>query len=196
MTGDPDIVKRGPGRPPLNREIPMDNIERSPMRSEMRPESSKELAAKRAAEILGNTPDFEGVADEFWIDPAMIPDGWDYNWKTKTVWEKENPSYDVSLARTGWTPVPASRHPELMPAGYKGDTILRKGQQLMERPMEITRRVMEMDKARARQQVTVKEDQLNSKLGADFTRDNKGDPIRARGVSGARKSYEPMAIPT
>lgn len=193
---EPEIVKRGPGRPPLNREVAGDaTIERAPLRSELRPQDSREAAARRAAEIMGNMPDFDGVTDEFYIDPALIPEGWDYNWKTKTVWEKDNPSYDVTLARTGWAPVPASRHPELMPVGYTGNTILRKGQILMERPMEITRHVMDMDVARARKQVRVREDQLNSRLGADFARDNKGEPIRAHGVTGVKSSYAPMPIP-
>ena len=170
-------------------------IEREPLRTEMRPQESRDAAAIRAAQIMENVPDFDGVTDEFWIDPAIIPDGWDYNWKTKTVWEKENPSYDVALARTGWQAVPLDRderHRALMPAGWTGgNTILRKGMILMERPMEITRRVMDMDKLKARNQVKMKEDQLNSAPPGTFDRDNKGTPL-----SKVRKTYEPMPIPS
>ena len=153
--------------------------------------SSIKSAKKRAEEIrkhIGGDLD-EGV-DDFFVDPDKIPDGWTYEWKRHTVLGMEDPSYQVSLRRMGWTPVPASRHPEMMPANHKDDVILRKGMILMERPEEITEEVRAIDKKRARDQVRVKEQQLNEAPTGQFERKNKDSPLAK-----VKKSYEAMPIP-
>lgn len=153
--------------------------------------SSLKSAKKRAEEIrkhLGGDLD-EGV-DDFFVDPSSIPDGWTYEWKRHTVLGMEDPSYQVSLRRTGWTPVPAHRHPEMMPAGHKDDAILRKGMILMERPEEITQEVRSIDKKRARDQIRVKEQQLNEAPTGQFERRNKDSSLAK-----VKKSYEAMPIP-
>ena len=128
--------------------------------------------------------------DDFFVDPSSIPDGWTYEWKRLTVLGMEDPSYQVSLRRTGWTPVPAHRHPEMMPAGHKDDAILRKGMILMERPEEITQEVRAIDKKRARDQIRVKEQQLNEAPTGQFERRNKDSSLAK-----VKKSYEAMPIP-
>ena len=93
-------------------------VARPDQRPAMRPDNSRDLAAKRAAEImegLGGAVD-EGT-DKFYIDPSMVPDGWDYNWKRKSVYGMEDPAYQVALARTGWETVPTANHPTMMPMG-------------------------------------------------------------------------------
>ena len=128
--------------------------------------------------------------DKFYIDPRIIPAGWSYEWKTHTVLNAENPGYQVTLARRGWEAVPAYRHPEMMPANYKGNTIDREGQRLMERPLEITEEAKALDKRRAREQVQQKEAQLSGTPQGTFERDNKGTPL-----VNIKKSYEAMPIP-
>ena len=135
-------------------------------------------AAKRAAELrehLGGSMD-EGH-DQFYIDPAIIPDGWTYEYKRLEVLGKPDPSYQVTLRRNGWEPVPASRHPELMPPGWSGETIIRDGMILMERPKEITDEIKARDARLAREQVRAKEQQLNAAPPGQFERDNKGNSM-------------------
>jgi hypothetical protein len=94
-------------------------------------------AAKRAAELREHAS-FDPGSDEFYFNPDIIPPGWSYEWKRLTVMGATDPSYQVSLAQRGWEPVPASRHPEMMPLGDGSATIDRRGQRLMERPLVIT----------------------------------------------------------
>jgi hypothetical protein len=131
-------------------------------------------AKKRAEEIRQHGGDLEDGTDDFWVDTSTIPEGWSYEWKRFTVWGQEDPSYQVGLRRAGWEPVPASRHPEMMPVGYSGeDIILRKGMILMERPQEITDEIRAKDRKEARDAVRAKEAQLNDAPAGQFERSNK-----------------------
>ena len=148
-------------------------------------------AKERAKEIRQHGGDLEDGTDDFWVDANVIPDGWTYEWKRFTVYGQEDPSYQVALRRAGWEPVPASRHPEMMPIGYAGDDIiLRKGMILMERPQEITDEIRAKDKKAARDQIRVKEAQLNDAPAGQFERSNKDAPLAK-----VKKAYEPIPIP-
>lgn len=168
------------------------------VRPSMRPEtpvveeSPRERAARRAAELREHrNGDLDDGTDEFYIEPGVIPDGWTYEWKVRTILGAEDPAHQVKLARDGWESVPLSRHPEMMPAGYKGgNEITRKGMVLMERPSEITSEVRAMELRRARLQVKAKEEQLSASRPGEFERSNKGDDLVK-----VRKSYEAMPIP-
>lgn len=164
---------------------------RPEMRPEMRLEDSRAAAQRRAAEILGHIGDLDEGTDEFYIPRDMIPDGWDYEWKRRTVQGQEDPAYQVALARTGWTPVPVKRHPELMPANWTGMTIERKGQVLMERPKEISDRVRQLDDRRARNQVRAKEQQLAAAPPGTMEKEFSDPRTRPQ----IKKSYEAMPIP-
>ena len=153
---------------------------------------SQKTAAERAAEIRsgfdGGNMD-EGT-DDFFIEQDKIPDDWTYEWKRLTVFNQEDPAYQVQLRRQGWEPVPASRHPEMMPVGSTDPTIVRKGMILMERPTVITDELRRIDTKRARDQVRVKEQQLNEAPQGQFERDNKGAKL-----ANIKKSYEAIPIP-
>lgn len=156
-----------------------------------REEDPRTRAARRALELrehMGGSMD-DGV-DKFYIDPAIIPDGWSYEWKTFTVLGKENPGYQVSLAHKGWEAVPRTRHPELMPDTHRGNTIEREGMILMERPLEITNEVKALELKKARAQVRGKEEQLGMAPPGQFDRANKDASL----VS-VKKSYETIKIP-
>ena len=112
-----------------------------------------------------------------------IPAGWTYEWKRKAIMGKEDPAYEVELARGGWEPVPASRHPSMMPKG-KYETIERDGMILMERPKELSDDAHNADLRRARLQVRSKEAQLTSGPDGTFERDR---PV-------VKKSFEAMPI--
>ena len=164
--------------------------DRRDMRPEVRAEDPRARAAARAKEILehGNLNE-EGV-DEFFIEKDVIPAGWDYEWKRRTVMNEEDPSYQVHLQLKGWEPVPASRHPEYMPMGSKSKTIERKGMVLMERPLEITEATREAERRRAHLQVRTKEEQLSAAPSGTFDRANKDASLVK-----INRSYEPIAVP-
>jgi len=66
----------------------------------------------------------------FYIDPAIIPSGICYQWKTETVMGMQARETLASNLKNGWSPVPAERHPELVPPplpGYPPDTLVRRG---------------------------------------------------------------------
>lgn len=155
-----------------------------------REEDPRVRAARRAMELREQSSSDDDGVDKFYIDPSIIPDGWSYEWKTFTVLGKENPSYQVSMARKGWEPVPRSRHPELMPLGYQGETIERDGMVLYERPLEITNEAKARDLRVARAQVRGKEEQLGGAPAGTFERDNKGSPL-----VNVKKSFEHIPIP-
>lgn len=77
-------------------------------------------------------------ADQFSIDPSIIPEGWTYEWKRQSVYGWEDRQHQVKLGQNGWTPVPAERHAGVFTApSYKGP-IERDGLVLMERPDVLT----------------------------------------------------------
>jgi len=156
----------------------------------MRSEDPRTAAAERAAQIRNHLGDLDEGTDEFYIDLRLIPPGWTYEWKRRTLLNAEDPSYQVALAQKGWEPVPANRHPEMMPAGSRSATIERKGMMLMERPKEITDEVSRIERKKAVMQVKGKEEQLSVPQQGQFARDNKGNPL----VS-VKKGYEPVDIP-
>jgi hypothetical protein len=166
----------------------------APARPEMRPalrgEDPRERARQRAAAIREhNGGDLDEGTDEFYVPAHYVPDGWSYEWKRMTVMGQEDPAYQVQLAQKGWEPVPASRHPEMMPAGWPGNTIDRKGQRLFERPKEITDDARANETRRARQQVRIKEQQLTQSPDGQFGRDHPQAQPKIR------RGYEPMPIP-
>jgi hypothetical protein len=166
--------------------------ERPPMRPEVRTkndtreEDPRERAARRAAELRGHIQNFDDGIDKF-STPAA-PDGWTYEWKRKTVMGWEDPSYMSNLTRTGWEPVPASRHPEMMTKGHVG-SIERDGQVLMERPAEISDEVRRLELLKARQQVNIKAGQLDPK-GRGGIIDRADAHVNPK----ISKGYEPIPI--
>ena len=148
----------------------------------MREDDPRARAARRAAELRGHLVDIDEGTDEFYVDPYVIPDGWTYEWKVKTVMGAENPSHWTQVERMGWEPVPLS--------GWAGSIIERKGMILMERPAEITAEIKAIEAARARDQVRAKEAQLN---GAPEGGLGHRDLASVRPK--IKKGYAPIAVP-
>lgn len=175
----------------MTRTTPQQEAERPSARPDsVREPSSAERAAARAAQLLDSGTIDIDTTDKFYLDKSIIPEGWSYEWKTKTVMGAENPAYQVELTRMGWEAVPAKRHPEMMPMDYKGGTIERDGLVLMERPEIITRRVQDRDKKAARDQVRAGEERLNDAPAGQFERANKDNPLAK-----IKKTMEPIDIP-
>jgi hypothetical protein len=158
---------------------------RKPLREPLRD------AHARAAEVRANNGgDMDSGTDTFYVDQSAIPEGWGYEWRRLTVYGKEDPSYQVKLAQQGWEPVPASRHPEMMPLGTTDKFITREGQILMERPLELIEEAKLIERRKARDQVRVKEEQLNAPPPGQFERSNKDSSLVK-----VKKSYTPMPVP-
>lgn len=135
---------------PEPRPVPPPAPPREEMRPDMRAEGSREEADRLAREWFSHLDSLGPQRDKYHVDPAKIPDGWSYEWRTFTVVNKENPQYQVEMQRAGWRPVPAKRHPELMPKGWKDAVVLIDGMMLMERPRAITEFQQERDSRAAR----------------------------------------------
>jgi hypothetical protein len=115
----PEVAAAAPLRVPVDHDEPMVTAPpRAEMRSDMREEDPRSRASRRAQELRDHLGGMEEGEDRFRVDAADIPDGWAYEWKRRTVFGKEDPAYQVQVARTGWEPVPASRHPNMMPTGW------------------------------------------------------------------------------
>jgi hypothetical protein len=122
--------------------------------------------------------------DDFYIDPTKIPEGWDYNWKTKSIFGMEDRDYMREMAQAGWEAVPVERHPEEMPVGSRG-AIERKGMILMERPKEISDAAKQREIITARNIVEEKEKSLGISQNSGFAQRSKT----------INKNYSPMQIP-
>jgi hypothetical protein len=156
-------------------------------RAPMRDDDPRARAKKRAAELLGGGVMDADTTDEFYIDTSLIPDGWTYEWKRHSTLNAIDPAYQVQLAQMGWEPVPASRHPDLMPLGWKGTTIERKGMMLMERPEEITQKIRDRDRRAAIEPVKSMEEKLSGVPQGHFGRQkSNGESLVKVG-----KSFEP-----
>jgi hypothetical protein len=159
------------------------------MRPEMRVDSRAE-AEKRAAQILDNNPDFGSETDKYEMDMRLVPDGWVYSWKRRTVLGQEDPSYQTQLMRAGWTPVPAARHRDMMPDRGHFEIIERDGLVLMERPHSIDERARMQERRKAMEQVRGKEAQLGNAPPGQFARTE--NPAAAPKIN---KNYAAIPIP-
>lgn len=113
---------------------------RQDVRPDTRPDSIRE-AEEYANKILDQFGDASDYDDKFYVDPATIPLGWTFMWRTYSVFGKENAQYMNARARSGWRPVQSDRYPEFMPAGYAGPIIV-DGLMLMEQPTILVERAL------------------------------------------------------
>jgi len=108
----------------------------SPRTPERLPEEDDGIIRTRSGQPVYRTQN--SYTDKFFIPPEIIPSGWDYQWKRKKVFNWEDTNHQVSLAKSGWEAVPASRHDGIyMPKGWDGPIEL-DGLLLMERDMRLT----------------------------------------------------------
>ena len=168
---------------------PVETVVEEDLRPKMRDDDPRARAAQRARELRDHHGDMSDGTDDFYVDPESIPEGWTYEWKRHSTYGLEDPAYQIQLARAGWTPVPASRHPEMMPYGTSHDTVLRKGMILMECPTEIIQERKMHELRLAREQVRHKENQIAGTPEGTLTRDD------ARVRPKIKKSFEAMPIP-
>lgn len=160
--------------------------ERPNIRPSLR-EDPRAAAARRAAEIRNHVGDMDEGSDDFRTPPA--PDGWEYEWKRKTVLGQEDPAYQVALARMGWESVPTSAMPEMMPGKGNHPIVERKGMVLMTRPAVISQEARMIEQKKAKNQIRAKEAQLHATPDGTLTRDD--ERVRPK----IKKGYEPINVP-
>lgn len=111
----------------------------------------------------------QDMPNKFHIPPEQIPLGISYQWNNHTIFGQEQHSTNAYMQAQGWEPVPATRHPHLMPPGYDGPIII-DGQILVERPAELTNEALQEQLDKARGEVRLKEEQLNGTPPGTFQR--------------------------
>lgn len=167
----------------------VEESETTDIRPAMREDDPRAAAARRAAELRGHLGDVVDGQDDFYVPLDEIPDGWTYEWKRHSTYGQEDPAYQIQLLRAGWEPVPAARHPWMMPHKTDSATILRKGMILMQCPTEIIDERRNAELRKARMQVKAKEAQIAGTPEGTMTRDD------SRVRPNIKKSYEAMPIP-
>lgn len=98
--------------------------------------------------------------DIFYIPKDEIPEGSSYEWKRFTVMGQEDPFYLAQMREQGWEPVDPRKHPNWVPPGYREPHIIKGGQILMERPIELTREAERENRMLAKRQVREAEQRL------------------------------------
>jgi hypothetical protein len=147
-------------------------------------EQSLARAEARARAIRGN-PDLQGMErDKYYAPPP--PEGFDYQWKLKSVLNQDDLDRIRQVEAAGWEPVPRTRHPELMPRNYTGDTIEVGGLVLMERPMMFTMEARAEERRAAREAVLTKE---------RLMKEGRGGDLGPRQVNRFSKSHESIDVP-
>lgn len=165
---------------PLPVSAPIETLREEPrpaeVRADLRAEDPRAEAERIAKEWFGHLDSLGPHKDKYYVDPSKIPDGWSYEWRTYTVVGKENPQYQVQMQRAGWRPVPAKRHPELMPKDWAEGVVLIDGMMLMERPKAITDFQRERDKREADAPIKNIKDKLSGAPQGQFPRGVGGAP--------------------
>jgi hypothetical protein len=89
-------------------------------------------------------------ANMFDVDMSQKPEGMSYAWRRVSLAGQEDVRRQVVSETNGWTPVPASRHPELMGTRGGDEPIILGGQMLMEIPEQWETEMRSIDEFSAR----------------------------------------------
>jgi len=157
-----------------------------PAKRKETPEEARLRAEARIRELRGN-PDLQdggGERDKYWAPPP--PDGWDYQWKLRSVMGKEDIEAIRRVEMAGWTPVPLERHPELMPREWSGSTIEVGGLVLCERPMMFTNEAREEERRLAKEAVYTKE---------RLMKEGRAGDLGPRQVNRFSKTHSSISVP-
>lgn len=159
---------RGPGRPRNADRAPQHiaaSTEREPLRD---PVHEKPRTRTR----MGRT----SVADDpFYIPLDEIPEGSSYEWKRFSVNGLEDPFYIAQMRQQGYEPVDPRRHPNWVPPGFSEPHIIKGGQILMERPIELYEEAVRERSQMSRQQVREAEERLGKASKELSSKDFNGD---------------------
>lgn len=98
--------------------------------------------------------------DPYYIPQEEIPEGSSYEWKRWSVFGQHDPFYIAKMRTQGWEPVNPKMHPNWLPPGYNEPHIIKDGQILMERPIELTEEARAELKQLSKRQVREAEQRL------------------------------------
>lgn len=135
--------------------------------------------------------------DRLRIPRDMWPEGWDLQWVTTSVYGQPQIQHRARFERKGWEPIHSTDFDGMFagkfaPEGHKGEIEV-DGLVLMARPMEWSDRARKNDKARATQQVQIKESQVGGDLEGSVSLDTKhSSAVRYNKI---RKSVERIQVP-
>ena len=119
-------------------------------------------------------------SNEFDFDKSKIPPHMTYVWRRQTIAGMEDKRNMVRAEMNGWTPVPASRHPELMGSrATDSESVVVSGLMLMEQPKEYAEEAREMETFEAKNSL---EEQIQ-RLGLQ---------ARRNGARGIGRTMEPL----
>lgn len=121
--------------------------------------------------------------NRFEYDESKQPEDMDYQWVRVTMLGKEDVEHQVNCEINGWNPVPPSRHPELTGTRLQvGESIVRGGLMLCERPKEISNEARNEDREKAARQVNDHIKRINGQARA----------LREQGgkVGGVKTTYQ------
>lgn len=127
--------------------------------------------------------------DQFFIPMEEIPEGLNYEWKRWENVGQQDPFYIAQMREQGWEPVNPKRHPNWVPPGYKEPHIIKGGQILMERPMELTLEARKELRQLSRRQVREAEQRLGMTPKGELPRDEAGLSPRVQ-----KEMFRPMTI--
>lgn len=140
-------------------------------------------ALGRDGKVLTRKRTTEG--DKYSIDLSIVPDGWTYEWKRKSIFGQEDFDHITGLMENGWTPVPAERHVgQFMVRSATGE-IVRDGLILMERPIELTREARDEDRANAKLLIRLQQEQYRARMPSGMDADHPDARVKLR------TTYEP-----
>lgn len=166
--------------------------EGGPVREPLRPKGDERVMITRNGKTYEYVSDDDN--DRLRIDPSLIPDGMAYLWVTDSILGQPQPQWRARRSRTGWTPVPASRHDGMfMPKGFDGEINV-DGLVLHEKPKEFVDRDKLKDRRNAAEQVYVRERQM---MGGEALKNVGFDTQHKSALESnkVRKSYERIEIP-
>jgi len=109
--------------------------------------------------------------DIFYIPLEEIPEDSSYEWKRWSNLGLEDPFYIAQMREQGWEPVDPKRHPSWVPPGYNQPHIIKGGQILMERPLELTLEAHREQRQLSKQQTREAEQRLGMAPKDTGTRD-------------------------
>jgi hypothetical protein len=116
----------------------------------------------RDGEVLSRTQPDDGL-DPFEIPASFKEEGWDYQWNALTIYNSDELTAETvhQNQANGWRAVKAEgKWATLVPSSKKGAAIIRKGQILQERPMELSLQAKAQDLRKANQLVSDRNESL------------------------------------
>ena len=158
--------------PAAEAPAPKPSVKRAPHHSSPREELREpQHLAEHAPERRTRRRKQTVTDDIFYVPIDEIPEGSSYEWKRWSNLGLEDPFYIAQMREQGWEPVDPKKHPNWVPPCYSQPHIIKSGQILMERPIELTLEAQAENRKLAKQQMREAEQRLGMAPKDTGTRD-------------------------